>query len=106
MGQLQHAVGFHQHALGTLDDAVADGGELHRAPGAFEQGDPQVVLQPLDAHREGGLADVAALGGAAEVLRIGQGHGVTQFGQGHRLPGSTMPQGIAVWLQSVKAGVL
>ncbi len=75
--------GLVQHALGLLDNTLADLGDLDAVLAALEQGDPQLILEFSHGHTECRLADVAALRRVAEVLFARQGDDVAKFGKGH-----------------------
>lgn len=84
LGQFADALSLLQHLLRLGDDTFADRGQAHRALAALEDQHAELVFQFLHSHRQGRLADVAALGGAAEVLFLGEGDDVAQLGEGHR----------------------
>ena len=78
-GHLPDEAGLFQHALGLLDDLLAQRRDLYGGLGAFEQRDAQLFFQLLHGDRQRGLRHVAALGGASEVALLGQGYDITEF---------------------------
>ncbi len=78
-GQLLDHAALLQHALGLLDDLLAQRGDLDGGFRALEQRHAELLLELLDGHRQGRLGDEAALGGATKVALLGQCHDVAEF---------------------------
>jgi hypothetical protein len=74
---------FLQDAAGAGQESLADGGRVHTARGAVEQGGADLPLERGDLLGQWGLRDADGLGGAAEVPVLGQGEGVAQMPQLH-----------------------
>ena len=73
---------FGQNTLGTFEQSLALLGDLHAAPAALEQRDPEQPFQLAYLFAQRRLADPAAQGRAAEVPLLGDGHGVLEVAQG------------------------
>ena len=65
-----------QYQIRLLDDLFAQRSRVNAGFGAFKQGYTEFVFQFFHTHRQGRLADVAALSGMAEVLLLGEGNDV------------------------------
>jgi hypothetical protein len=85
-GELLDLPGLEQHLFGLGDDARADVGDLHVGGAALEERDRQLILELLDGHRQGRLADIAALGGMPEMTLAGQRHEIAKIGKRHEAP--------------------
>ena len=76
LSQFANALGLLQHLLRLGHDGFAHGGYTHGTFAALENQHTEFVFQFFHTHRQGRLADMAALGGVAEVLLLGEGNDV------------------------------
>ena len=80
--RLDQILGAGQDVLGALDRLGADGGQLHRAARAFDDGCAQDLLQLLHPCRQGWLADMGRLRRTAEGGVLGQELEIVELSQG------------------------
>jgi hypothetical protein len=74
-----------QDALRALEQPLPAFGQPHPAVGAREQGDVELVLEPLDMPGEGGLSDMQMSRGAGDAAELGDANEIVKAAQFHRI---------------------
>lgn len=83
LGDFLDGEGLLENALSLRDDLFSDRRDADFAGAALEDLDVEFVLELLDRHRQGRLANETCLGSPAEVPLAGHRDDVFQFGERH-----------------------
>jgi hypothetical protein len=71
-------------ALRALEQFLASFGQPHAAIGAGEQGDVELLLEPLDVPRESRLGNMQMSRGAGNAAELGDADKIVKAAQFHR----------------------
>ena len=82
-GNLTDSARLFQDPLRLGDDTLADRGDTDLPFAAFEQAEPEFLLELFNRHAERRLADEAGLGGTTKVPLSRHGNDVPELVQGH-----------------------
>ena len=80
-----------QDALRALEQFLPTLGQPHAAVGAGEQGDVELVLEPLDMSGQSRLSDVQMSRGAGDAAELGDADKIVKAAQFHRVAISPTP---------------